>query len=1267
MLRKDLVRNFASQHNNNHEMNWRVGQIKRVIVNDIGGHEFIDVSLLPGVNLITGGNGSGKSSLVSAIALLCGWSGRKAGKDTNMNKYIRIGANKGSVRIHFANNDGEFQRGYLHDIYGDEIIIERIVYLKSTSNYTFKGSKASSPIHKSLNAKKHLSQFRAYANIIINNPVTFLTQMDAKYLIREQNSPKSLYDFFQRAHLFDCSWKHLAEEQRHIEMAEIISKSLNSELKLLENELKEYKEVNEIIQVYKKLQMYEKNLESINIVASIKNLISSINYLRIQSDELNQAKSALEIEELNKKILKSDREINDSQHELKNLHSKHELNFNEHKKLTIELEQIYSRLLSYSKEIKEIENDISITEKEMKLKEEKYHSNTRKKKSDYKEKLFKEIKTYKEIANNLKIKKENLIVLSINKKNEISTLLEKIGENMAEINLLSDEKSSFDYKLNEIKNALETDRESLKYYNNFNQINNQFNSTNIEYNVDISSEVNSKGKESFEAMYSRLYSYFSDEDFEIIFGYSKTVHYRIIKQLKEVNKVNVIGPIALHIFFKPNVYNNEKIIITIDEIIGGRFERHDIVSGYKIRRNYKYWLVENSKTRKELILLFKNNGIFLDPSLIYIRSSFTQKYELSGVRKRYPKLGQAVIDLIQIENDEVFNFLVDNFQIETTFIFLSDQEMDLIYDYNFNIRRAHCLTNSSFKYRRGGIVVAPEICIPKQYTPSKIVIRQLNNFFQLKSYDSNLYYNQSEEKKCNLREKIEMKGLLECKILENEIISERIIRNIAEIEEKNKKLELSIVNDRNSLNHFSNEISGFENELNDITKEEHIINMKVGELEIEVRKFDRDENHNYDVASEINELSTKLDELKKLLFELVEKVNYEEKLKKNKEDDLEKLKVVLEDEKKLIRLKEQNHKSQKMNKNILLNEKPKVENKINELTNKINQLNTEINSKDNELADLKIKYRIMNGKFCNVEDSDTGLDVMITSDLCSTLEYFNWEYSISEAVNSLPDDLTLELWKSKISKQKDTIYLKIIERSKNFGIDHFEKYSPEHLFDRILDTINKKSRKYREKSDEFQEENKLLNKNKVNLNKRIQQLQKNHIRCGKNVNSLFKYYFSIFWSNTMRPHLKFDHDKSILNIYVIPDTAVVKKPKQFESNGLSSEKNSDSCKDQYKNFVSREIQSLSGGESSSIGISLLLALSQNNPSPFHLFDEPDVYMDDIRRMTTIKSLIEFDRLCSRGKRISNRQILFVTPHSEIVPHIRENYTDLIHVIELIKR
>ncbi|KAJ1612370.1 Smc ABC ATPase [Cryptosporidium canis] len=1246
-------------------MNWTVGQIKRVVVNDIGGHEFIDVGLLPGLNLITGGNGSGKSSLVSAIALLCGWNGRKAGKDTNLNKYIRIGASKGVVRIHFSNNDSKLQKGYLNDVYGDEIIVERTIYLKGTSNYTFRGSKTNSPIHTSLTAKSQLSKFRSYANIIINSPVTFLTQTDAKYLIREQNSPKSLYDFFQRVHFFDYSWERLAEEQRYIERAETISKSLNSELKHLESELSEYRSIDELVQSFNKLCVYEKCLDSINILNSIKILDSAINSLRDKCQELNETNLLLEIDCLNEGICKNDLKINKCKSELDNLKSEYEISFDKHKLLCIELEKIREMHKSHSENLQDIQKDIINTKKEISLIEEKSHSKSKEVGEKIKNDLLEEIRICKEKALALNNKKENLITLSIKKKNEASVLYEEIKEKKNKLNFINNEKLSFELQLNEIKRLIAADRVSLESINCLgdlhspnSRINEQFSNNNT--------VVDSSGNHFNSAFgYSKLYKHFTDNDFEAIFGYSKSVHNRVIKQLeKNGNDINVQGPIALYIFSKPDI--NEKMINILDEIIGGRLETQDTRSGYRIRRNYKYWLVQNSKAKWDLICSFKNSGFNLDPSLIFIRSSFNlNKYDLANIRKRYPSVGLPVIDLVHVESNEVFNFLVDNFQIETTFIFLNDQDMDLIYDYNFNIRRAHSLSNYSFKYRRGGIVVAPEVSINKPIKQYKMVLRQPISFLCSKKEDGVLFASDADENN-NFTER-RAKKLLEYNLLENGRMISEIEGKIAEIDKNNSILEHSISININKAGFLRDESSKLENELDEISREEHLIKLKTGELELELMKLNREKYQHSDIKfTEMSELLAKLNTLNSLFSELEEKVNAEENLKKTNEANIENISTVLDHKRGLIKLKEDEHKSLKTNNDALLNKKILIENKLSERASKIQHINSEINSKVDELSKLKLKYAAMMGDPQNNEYQDIENDISSSRDICSTLDYINWNYNLSEGImNSLPDTSTTESWKSTISRQKDTVYIDIIERSKGFGIEISENHKSENLFDQLLRTIQDNFRKYETKIHEYKEENDLLKKNKSILNKRIQQLQKNHIRCGRNVNSYFKHYFSIFWSNTMRPHLKFDHEKSSLSIYVIPDTASIKKSNNTEDRSYS-EQNLGPLKDQHKDFVNREIQSLSGGESSSIGISLLLALSQNTPSPFHLFDEPDVYMDEIRRMTTIQSLIEFERKCSIENGTFNKQVLFITPHCEIVPHIKDNYSNLVHIVQLIK-
>ncbi|KAF7458414.1 Smc ABC ATPase [Cryptosporidium felis] len=1248
------------------EMKWKVGQIKRIVVNNIGGHEFIDIKLKPGINLITGGNGSGKSSLVSAIALLCGWSGRRAGKDSNLSKYIKIGANKGIVRIHFANDNDESHPGYFPDIYGDEIIIERILYMKGNTTYNFRGSKTTSPIHKFQDAKTQLSQFRAYSNIIINNPITFLTQMDAKYLIREQGSPKTLYEFFQRAHLFDASWKHLADEQLHIEKAELLSKSLESDITSLENGLMEYKKLKEIIDEYNIANTRDKTLEKLIIFITIKKLNSSIKSLQSKRSEIEKTMAKLDTERLKLRITEIENDIENIQSDLKPLQVDYENNIDNHNKAKIEFDKIQNNINFYNRQIVEINIEISRTEEEIRSKEK---NNLLREKQilDFTKDFSEEIDSYGSKISQLIKRRDDLLVLKMRNKNEIMVFNEKISQKENECIFLSNEKKFYDSKFLNISNQLDNDKNSLELMNiKLLNIDGGSSNNNTE-TCDVSNFIlndYSTNQVVFQKKYLHFYENYTDKEFETVFGYSKRTHNIVINQFEsKEGSQNVLGPLALYLY-TTEAAKDERTLNIIDEIIGGRLERYEPLIGYKIRRNYKYWLVNSSEQKKKLIFLFKKNGIILDPTLIFIRSSFGQKrYDLSHIRKRYPKRGSVITDLLYTEKDEVFNFLVDNSQIETTFIFLNEHEMELIYDYNYNIRRAHCLANSSFKYRRGGIVVSPEFSDlgPKKY--SKVLIRNIDH---LKSKLS------SRNTDGELPNAIICINQQKNQLLNNISINQEAIKEVndklKELMEKSDRINMIIKAYMEKIISLNDQTSKFELELDEIDREEHRINLKIEELKIKRKKFELEDHCDYrNTPYETPSLNDRITDKNRLINEFENKLIGEKALQTKIEEKIEELKQKMEYNKELINLKEENIMILKTKKNSLQNEIPKFEEEGRNLSITINQIDSMIVSKKDEFSKLKIKYLEIGDTFNEKKDENSLEAIALTNEMQNTLKYFNYQ-SVDLNESNLPDITVVNSWKSEILKKKDLLYLDILKYSRIIGLSGLDDSKAfENITQRINKVYEEKKIAFERKLKEFEEENQLLAKNKKNLDNRVSQLQESHIRCGKDVNSHFKYYFSLFWSNTMRPHLIFDHEKSTLNIRVIPDTAVIRKPIRIERNPNIHKEDQILEKGRNRDFVNREIQSLSGGESSSIGISLLLALSQNNSSPFHLFDEPDVYMDDSRRMIMIQSLIEFQFICSNNKQCCDRQILFVTPHNEIVPHIQENYTNFINIIQLIKR
>ncbi|KAK1441719.1 hypothetical protein BgAZ_500510 [Babesia gibsoni] len=92
--------------------------------------------------------------------------------------------------------------------------------------------------------------------------------------------------------------------------------------------------------------------------------------------------------------------------------------------------------------------------------------------------------------------------------------------------------------------------------------------------------------------------------------------------------------------------------------------------------------------------------------------------------------------------------------------------------------------------------------------------------------------------------------------------------------------------------------------------------------------------------------------------------------------------------------------------------------------------------------------------------------------------------------------------------------------------------------------------------------------------------------------------------------------------------------------------------------VATDLKTLSGGEQSSIQLSMLQSLASMSYSPVHMFDEVDVYMDESVRVKNIEALVEF------AAKNRNRQFFLVTPHSELAKHIKDLYPDITRIFNV---
>lgn len=342
-------------------------------------HESLKVNFTQQLTCISGTNGSGKSSILTALGIILGQ--RAAHFDRGPNLKTLIMSNKEYFCITLVlNNYFKFHE----DFFGPTIILEKYV--------------THSIIRlKIMNEKKEVFSTRAcdledildLYSLDMKNPINFLTQDTAKKLLRSTKN-EHLYNFFEKAVGIDKMTEFHNETKEKVDVMEEKLEKIEKEIKKLE---KEFNEQNE------KLNFRSKKQALIERQAKIKEeqqkILSEIYKLKIETvyrkvlegrNKLREKKRL--IKSINRKI-ESLRESERKEKEVKN-----ELaNENEEKIRNFErnIRKINNEIMNHNEQI---EMKSKFLEKNIKnqndLQEEQFLYNTQEKREERIEELEKE-------------------------------------------------------------------------------------------------------------------------------------------------------------------------------------------------------------------------------------------------------------------------------------------------------------------------------------------------------------------------------------------------------------------------------------------------------------------------------------------------------------------------------------------------------------------------------------------------------------------------------------------------------------------------------------------------------------------------------------------------------------------------------------------------------------------------------------------------------------------------------------------------------------
>ncbi|NXL92475.1 SMC6 protein, partial [Alectura lathami] len=143
------------------------------------------------LNFVIGNNGSGKSSVLTALIVGLGGKAIATNRGSSLKMFVKSGANSADISITLRNQGRD---AFKPELYGDSIIVNQHINLEGSRSYRLK-SKSGTLISSK---KEELLGILDHFNIQVDNPVSVLTQEMSKHFLQSKNEGDK-YKFFMKA------------------------------------------------------------------------------------------------------------------------------------------------------------------------------------------------------------------------------------------------------------------------------------------------------------------------------------------------------------------------------------------------------------------------------------------------------------------------------------------------------------------------------------------------------------------------------------------------------------------------------------------------------------------------------------------------------------------------------------------------------------------------------------------------------------------------------------------------------------------------------------------------------------------------------------------------------------------------------------------------------------------------------------------------------------------------------------------------------------
>ncbi|MDK2983387.1 MAG: repair protein SbcC/Rad50 [Thermococcaceae archaeon] len=426
-------------------------RIEKIIVRDFRSHEFTKVTFTPGINLIIGQNGSGKSSLLDAILVGLYWPTKP--KDLKKEDILRVNGKSTEITVFFEKDNVRYQ---LH-----RNITRGIAFVKyqDGDEWHYATEAGQQPVR---NWMEKMIPYDVFVNAI------YIRQGEIDAILESDESREKVVRKVLGLDKYENAYNNLLE----------VRKAIDRKINAIEEYLTAMRNIDEIIEqtqknltevikgineISPKIPKLRENAERIKErLYQLDDLLEQLNKVKEERNELEKTLKGVatrinallesiderkkKIEELRKKLEKLEeikpqakryKELEKFQREYSEVKARIEKELKGYEGKLSQIEERLKELLQKEKELKELEEKIGgIEEKLESLKRaaKEYEEATRIK------------KTIETLKNRLSLSEEDIKVLkdeieeAKRRRDEIRDRLEKIGEEKGKLRSLSEQR-----------------------------------------------------------------------------------------------------------------------------------------------------------------------------------------------------------------------------------------------------------------------------------------------------------------------------------------------------------------------------------------------------------------------------------------------------------------------------------------------------------------------------------------------------------------------------------------------------------------------------------------------------------------------------------------------------------------------------------------------------------------------------------------------------------------------------------------------------------